>query len=129
MRHGSPAYHLAALAMLAAACAPVLAGELTEGDILSGACLTAGQPREEGPIRELTFQITRQNDPAGYSGDLLRLSFTEWDVPNIVFETTAACWTGEQGIGAASIAMAAGPLSPAETARPGRSAPSISPTR
>lgn len=98
MGRRSPAYHLAALAVLGAACTPVLAEELTSEDILSGACLTAGQPREEGPIKELTFQITRQHDPAGYSGDLLRLSFTEWDVPNIVFETIAACWSDGPGI-------------------------------
>lgn len=48
----------------------------------SGQCMTLHNDRKDGPIKDMAVQL--QND-------VISISFTEWDVPNTVFETRAGC--------------------------------------
>lgn len=73
-------------AFLAASFTPAQAA-----DIMSKAstCFSASFPREDGPIKELTAIYHKTDDDAARAG--IAIAYTEWDVPNQVFSTGAAC--------------------------------------
>lgn len=67
-----------------------LAAEEKPG-VIDGACYSASFPREQGPIREITARVEPSGNSEGSEPYSLSIAFTEWDVPNQVFDTVAAC--------------------------------------
>ncbi|BCG87090.1 hypothetical protein MesoLj113c_32000 [Mesorhizobium sp. 113-3-9] len=49
----------------------------------SGQCMTLHNDRKDGPVKDMAVQL---------QDDIIRISFTEWDVPNTEFETSAKCY-------------------------------------
>lgn len=79
-------------------------GEEGFGD-LADICHAASVPRENGPVREMTVRLAKWEPSAGGSEEesedssyLLSVAFTEWDAPNLVFDTQASCSSGQNGI-------------------------------
>jgi hypothetical protein len=60
-------------------------------DVIDGACYSASLPREQGPIREIAARVEPSGNGEGSEAYSLSIAFTEWDVPNQVFDTVAAC--------------------------------------
>jgi hypothetical protein len=73
-------------ALLAASLTPAQATDLMSK---AGMCFSASFPREDGPIKELTAIYHKDNDDAARVN--IGIAYTEWDVPNQVFSTGAAC--------------------------------------
>jgi len=64
-------------------------------------CHAASFTRENGPIREITVRIAPwEQTGAGNEGrfHLLSVAFTEWEAPNLAFDTQAICYSGQDGI-------------------------------
>jgi hypothetical protein len=49
----------------------------------TGKCMTLQNDRKAGPVKDMAVQL---------QDDMIRLSFTEWDVPNTTFQTSAKCY-------------------------------------
>src|SRR5690606_41587904 len=55
-----------------------------------GTCFGASFDRQTGPLKELTVRFTPWT-PGGRDGLSVVVAFTEWDVPNQIFEAGIAC--------------------------------------
>lgn len=55
-----------------------------------GACYSAGFDRANGPLKQIVGRISR-SQVEGASPYELSLSFTQWDVPNDLFDSVAGC--------------------------------------
>jgi hypothetical protein len=73
-----------ALALSAICCLPEPARAAERFE--PGQCMTLHNEREDGPIKDMAVQIDRAD-----RADFIHISFTEWDVPNILFDTRAIC--------------------------------------
>ncbi|MBN9217670.1 MAG: peptidoglycan-binding protein [Mesorhizobium sp.] len=49
----------------------------------SGQCMTLHNDRKDGPVKDMAVQL---------QDDIISISFTEWDVPNTEFQTSAKCY-------------------------------------
>jgi hypothetical protein len=68
-------------------------------------CHAASVPRGNGPIREITVRLApwEQSGADPDNGNegrsyLLSVAFTEWDAPNLGFDTQALCYSERDGI-------------------------------
>ena len=78
---------------LAAALCPIAAvsAEAPGVEAISGTCYAASFDREHGPMKEITAEVEPSSQTDGSEPYNLSLAFTEWDVPNEVFDTVAGC--------------------------------------
>jgi hypothetical protein len=80
-----------ALLLAGVAIATSLVQAEEKADVTDGACYSASFPREQGPIREIAARVEPSGEGEGSEPYRLSIAFTEWDVPNQVFDTVAAC--------------------------------------
>lgn len=94
-----------ALTLIAATALTVIEVRAEGFDDLLDVCHSASIPRENGPVREITVRLApweptggdTEEDDAGRSY-LLSVAFTEWDAPNLAFDTQALCHSEHDGI-------------------------------
>lgn len=94
-----------AAALIAATALTAAAARADGFDDLVDVCHATSVPRENGPVREITVRLApwesttsdSDEDNAGRSY-LLSVAFTEWDAPNLAFDTQALCHTARDGI-------------------------------
>jgi hypothetical protein len=60
---------------------------------ITGTCYSASFDREHGPMKEITAEVEPSDQIDASEPYNLSLAFTEWDVPNEVFDTVAGCTT------------------------------------
>lgn len=94
-----------AAALIAAMALRVVEARAEGFDDLVDVCHAASIPREGGPVREITVRLAPWEASGGDSEEndagrsyLLSVAFTEWDAPNLAFDTQALCHTEHDGI-------------------------------
>ena len=104
MKRISPLRVIAVALVSTAVLAPAVAHAESFDDLVD-VCHAASVPRENGPVREITVRLaswepTGNDSEEGDAGRsyLLSVAFTEWDAPNLAFDTQALCHTEHDGI-------------------------------